>query len=97
MHDTLQIKVIYCPADKAPLTRQIQVKKGCTAGQAIQQFLLLTKLGEHLEKDLRIGIFGKQCQPDTALHDLDRVEIYRPLLLSPTEARRLRAQTLAKK
>ena len=38
-----------------------------------------------------VGIFGKRVALDTPLTDHDRVEIYRPLIISPTEARRLRA------
>ena len=39
-----------------------------------------------------VGIFSRRVELDTQLTDGDRVEIYRPLQLSPTEARRLRAQ-----
>ncbi len=73
------------------------MQSGCTASQAIDQSTLLTEAGLQLDEDILIGIYGKQCPSDTPLHDQDRVEIYRPLLLSPTEARRLRAQTLAEK
>lgn len=39
-----------------------------------------------------VGIFSRRVDLDTQLTDGDRVEIYRRLQLSPTEARRLRAQ-----
>ena len=35
-----------------------------------------------------LGIFGRRVTPDTALQDGDRVEIYRPLINDPKEARR---------
>jgi putative ubiquitin-RnfH superfamily antitoxin RatB of RatAB toxin-antitoxin module len=38
------------------------------------------------------GIFGKRAGPDHPLRDGDRVEIYRPLLIDPKEARRRRAR-----
>ena len=97
MCETLQIELIYCPTDRSCVTRQIQVQNGSTAGQAIEQSALLSKIGLTLDQDVQIGIYGKQCQLDTPLNNLDRIEIDRPLLLSPTEARRLRAQTLAEK
>ncbi len=46
-------------------------------------------LGEPL-----IGIWGRACAPDTVLAEGDRIEIYRPLAMDPTEARRLRARNL---
>jgi len=39
----------------------------------------------------KVGIFGRVARPDAPLADGDRVEIYRPLLLDPKEARRRRA------
>ena len=39
-----------------------------------------------------IGIFGKIVDLDHVLADKDRVEIYRPLLIDPMEARRQRAE-----
>jgi len=38
-----------------------------------------------------VGIFGKRVALDHPLADGDRVEIYRPLVIDPKEARRRRA------
>ena len=38
-----------------------------------------------------IGIFGRPVKPGDVLQGGDRVEIYRPLLVDPKEARRQRA------
>ena len=38
-----------------------------------------------------VGIFGKVCSLDQRLKPADRIEIYRPLLHDPKEARRQRA------
>lgn len=97
MSDTFQIEVVYCPPNQPCLIRQMRVDKHCNAGQAIEQSALLAEARLQPDLDIQIGIFGRQCTSDTPLKNLDRVEIYRPLLLSPTEARRLRAQTLAEK
>lgn len=40
---------------------------------------------------MKVGIFGKVCKLDKMLKEGDRVEIYRPLLLNPMDARRNRA------
>jgi putative ubiquitin-RnfH superfamily antitoxin RatB of RatAB toxin-antitoxin module len=38
------------------------------------------------------GIFGRAAQPDQALKEGDRIEIYRTLAADPKEARRARAK-----
>ena len=43
-------------------------------------------------KGTQVGIFGKRVAMDTRLADGDRVEIYRPLVIDPKEARRRRAR-----
>lgn len=40
-----------------------------------------------------VGIFGRRAAPGDPLADGDRVEVYRPLLTDPKEARRRRALT----
>jgi putative ubiquitin-RnfH superfamily antitoxin RatB of RatAB toxin-antitoxin module len=42
--------------------------------------------------DMQLGIFGKLATPETPLREGDRVEIYRPLLVDPMQARRRRAR-----
>jgi len=41
---------------------------------------------------VRCGVFGKLAEPETVLNDGDRVEIYRPLIVGATDARRRRAR-----
>lgn len=96
MTSSLDIEIVYCLPEKQ-LIERIQVSEGCTAGEAVAQSKLLADTDILREQPLRIGIFGKTCSTDTLLKAHDRVEIYRPLLLSPTEARRLRAKNLSKK
>lgn len=40
----------------------------------------------------KTGLHGKLCPRDTVLRDGDRVEIYRPLIADPMDARRRRAE-----
>lgn len=39
----------------------------------------------------KVGIFGKATKLTETLHDGDRIEIYRPLIADPKEARKKRA------
>jgi hypothetical protein len=39
---------------------------------------------------LQVGVWGKRCSLDRPVAANDRIELYRPLLVDPKEARRLR-------
>jgi len=41
--------------------------------------------------NLKLGVFGKLAKADAPLNEGDRVEIYRPLIADPKEARKRRA------
>jgi putative ubiquitin-RnfH superfamily antitoxin RatB of RatAB toxin-antitoxin module len=41
---------------------------------------------------MRVGIWNRNAKLDTVVRDGDRVEMYRPLVVDPKEARRIRAQ-----
>jgi uncharacterized protein len=86
----LSVTVAYSGAPRQLDVVELKLAAGATAALAIAQSGLLTK---HTDIDLRvqkIGVWGRLCEPDQALRDLDRVEIYRPLQVDPKEARRLR-------
>jgi uncharacterized protein len=61
---------------------------------AIANVLKLSKIDAvHPEIDLvtcRFGVFGKLKRPEDILHAGDRLEIYRPLIADPKDARRRR-------
>ena len=69
----------------------MQVEHGATVGEAIA---LSGVTDRHPEIDLtrhRVAIFGRLVTLETALREQDRVEIVRPLIVDPKEARRRRA------
>lgn len=51
---------------------------------------------EHDAEAVAYAVFGVRATPLTLLHDGDRVELLRPLLADPKEARRRRADSKAK-
>lgn len=88
---SIRVEVVYAATDRQ---RQIalEVPVGTRVEAAVRGSGLLE---EFTEIDLTrnpVGVFGRLVTLDTPLEDQDRVEIYRPLVISPTEARRLRAQ-----
>jgi len=44
-----------------------------------------------------LAVFGKMAEPRTRLHDGDRIELLRPLLVSPRDARTSRASASRKR
>jgi putative ubiquitin-RnfH superfamily antitoxin RatB of RatAB toxin-antitoxin module len=59
--------------------------------QAIESSGILQRFPEIDLSKNKVGIFGKAAKLDTLLGDGDRVEIYRPLIADPKEARKKRA------
>ena len=83
------IEVAYAgPEGQAVLT--LSVPAGSTAWQAAQSAVPSLPAGV-VPDPSRIGIFTRKVTPDRVLEEGDRVEIYRPLVLDPMEARRRRA------
>jgi putative ubiquitin-RnfH superfamily antitoxin RatB of RatAB toxin-antitoxin module len=90
---TAHIRVQVCFArPDAQLLRDLKVPVGTTLQEAIQESGVVQDAGELDMAACRVGIYGKLKTPDTVLRDLDRVEIYRPLIADPMESRRKRAE-----
>jgi putative ubiquitin-RnfH superfamily antitoxin RatB of RatAB toxin-antitoxin module len=89
--DEIEVDVVY-----ATPTRQFAKTLSLPAGSSVEQAIRASGLLEALpELDLarqRVGVFGELVQLDDCLQGGERVEIYRPLLADPKEARRQRAQ-----
>jgi putative ubiquitin-RnfH superfamily antitoxin RatB of RatAB toxin-antitoxin module len=79
------------PPPAAPVMIDIFVVPGTTLAQAITISGVAARI-EGLDSALcRTGIWGKLRPPETLLRERDRIEIYRPLIADPKEARRKRA------
>lgn len=87
----LEIEVVYGLPDKQVL-KKMNVQNGCTAREAVCQSGLDEIFSELDLQTAPLGIFGKSVKDETLLRDKDRIEIYRPLLVDPKEARRKRVQ-----
>jgi uncharacterized protein len=86
----MKVEVAYARPDTQAIIT-LDLPERSTAEQAIRQSGVMARFPEiDLEKN-RIGIFSRPCPLDQALREGDRVEIYRPLIADPKEARRNRA------
>jgi putative ubiquitin-RnfH superfamily antitoxin RatB of RatAB toxin-antitoxin module len=88
--DYLKVSVAYV-GPKDQVLRPLEVRVGTTAREAIEQSALLSKCPEIDLAVNQVGIFGKLTKLEQTLQDGDRVEIYRPLIADPKEARKRRA------
>ena len=86
----IDVEVAYATPEQQVIVA-LKMPEGATAEQAINVSGLLSRFQEIDETDLKAGIFGSVCKLDQLLKQGDRVEIYRPLIHDPKEARRQRA------
>jgi len=87
----LEVTVVYAtPAVQRSVT--VRLPAGASVTDAIEQSGLLETHPEILSAGSAIGIFGEVTAPETQVADGDRIEIYRPLIADPKEARRRRGR-----
>ncbi|QEY24560.1 RnfH family protein [Neisseria animalis] len=87
----LEIELVYGLPDRQVL-ETLRVAEGTTARVAVLQSNMAAHFPEVDLQTAPLGIFGKRVKDETVLRDKDRVEIYRPLLIDPKEARRRRVR-----
>ena len=88
----LRVEVAYA-TPKIQAVIEIRARPGTTVAQAIRQSGILERFPEISLARNRVGIFGEATSLDRQVCAGDRVEIYRPLIADPKEARRSRART----
>ena len=87
---TITVEVA-CALPARQFLRVLRLPAGSTVAAAIAAAGVVEACG--LDRaTLDAGIWSRRTALDAVLADGDRVELYRPLLIDPKEARRLRAQ-----
>ena len=91
----IDIEVVYA-LPQAQTVIALKVPPGTTVSEAIVRSDIVARhLGIDVESVI-VGIFGRRVRNSAVLHAHDRVEIYRPLIADPKQARRRRASKAAK-
>ena len=88
--ELLRVEVCYASPNHIWL-RQLALPPGTTIEQAIRQSAILQEVPGLVLDASRVGEHGKLKPVDSIVRDGDRIEIYRPLLADPKDARRRRA------
>ena len=86
MSGQIRVEVIQAWPGRHEAAR-VDLPEGATAAEAI------AAAGLTLVNHIGIAVHGEIAASDRPLHDGDRIELLRPLMIDPKEARRKRAGT----
>jgi hypothetical protein len=89
--EMLTIELVYATRQRQELVELI-VEAGRTVGQVIEASGLYELFPDQGLESADVGVWGRSAVRSQSVRDGDRIEIYRPLLMDPREARRLLAQ-----
>lgn len=91
MTDLIHIEVVYGTPTKQELL-SVPVSPGTTVEQAIVESGIMELFPEIDLKKNKVGIWNRAVKLSEELQDLDRIEVYRPLIADPKEVRKRRAE-----
>jgi len=84
------VEIAYSRANE-PVLIACKMHEEATVEEAIAASGILSYYPEIDKTAISVGIFSRKVSLESRLQDGDRIEIYRPLLIDPMAARRLRA------
>ncbi|MGZ5006886.1 MAG: RnfH family protein [Methylobacter sp.] len=87
----VNVEVAYAKPEQQVVVK-LAMEEGASVESAVKASGLLERFPEIMLSELNTGIFGVVCKPDQHVTEGDRIEIYRPLVHDPKEARRQRAR-----
>lgn len=88
--EKIEVEVAYAKPERQLILR-VRGLVGMTVAQAIERSGIVEQFPEIDRASAKVGIFSKAAKMDQVLRAGDRVEIYRPLIADPKEARKKRA------
>lgn len=92
----MRVDVVYAASAGEQSVVAVELPAGATAENAIRASGLLMRYPEISLTQNAMGIFGERVALDRVVEDGDRVEMYRPLVADPKEARRRRVSAKGK-
>jgi putative ubiquitin-RnfH superfamily antitoxin RatB of RatAB toxin-antitoxin module len=91
---SIRVTVVYSPQSRQHDICALDLPSCSSVAQAVAASGLLERhavLRGFVDAGvLQVGVWGRRCSPQTRLAEGDRIELYRPLVVDPKEARRLR-------
>lgn len=92
----LNVELVYATHEQQK-TLKLTMPEGSTIHEVILRSTILEFFPEIDLNQQKVGIFSKVRALTDQVQEGDRIEIYRPLLIDPKEARRARASNKIKK
>ncbi|MEO8279071.1 MAG: RnfH family protein [Ideonella sp.] len=89
----IEVEVVHCKSRSVVDSVRLRLPLGASVDDAVRAAGVLQRHPELDAVAQRLGIWGRLVPETQILCDGDRVEIYRPLLVEPKEARRLRQRS----
>ncbi len=85
----ITIEFVLALPDEQPREQQ-KFQPGITLKEALPFFSLYHRAIKEIEQP-QFGVFNLKVEDDYPLKDGDRIEVYRPLIIDPKQARQIRA------
>lgn len=89
--ENMQIQIVYAEPEKF-WQQVLEMPEGATVRQALEKLDYARFPADMQVSEARLAVFGQLVKPSERLHEHDRIEILKPLLLDPKEIRRQRAE-----
>lgn len=87
-----KVTVVYAASADEQVELSVEVPVGATLQDAIHASGVLTRYPAIDLAKCAVGVYSKRAKLEDVVQAGDRVEIYRPLLIDPKEARRGRVK-----
>ncbi|MEY2876120.1 MAG: hypothetical protein RLZZ373_3491 [Pseudomonadota bacterium] len=87
---TIRVEVAYSPAPRQVDLRAFHLPEGATALQALVAADLPRRYPGFDPDAVVVAVWGRAVLPSAVLRNGDRLEVCRPLIVDPKEARRVR-------
>lgn len=84
----IHVSVVYAEIDGSLFSQTVKLLSNATVRDAIQESGFLTHYPSFELETLSVGVYSLRKTLNDGLHDKDRIEIYRPLLIDPKDRRR---------
>ena len=86
----LAIELVFAESPRRLHRLALNLPVGSTVADALRVSGWRELLGAGVIDGLKVGVWGRGCEPQVVLRDRDRIELSRPLQVDPKEARRQR-------
>ncbi len=89
--EKITIEVVYGVPHKQKILTLL-VDSGCTVEQGIVESGIIALFPEIDLSKNKVGVWNRAVKLSETLNDLDRIEVYRPLIADPKDVRKRRAE-----